>query len=102
MVIGEGSEIGLSSTIQSPRDEQRRRLPLSIGQNCNFGVSSGIIGVSLGDNCDIGNNIVLDGDTPIWFADDEELRTIDSIEGQANWSIKRESGFHEPVARLKA
>ena len=102
VVIGEGSEIGLSSTIQSPRDEQRRRLPLSIGQNCNFGVSSGIIGVSLGDNCDIGNNIVLDGDTPIWFADDEELRTIDSIEGQANWSIKRESGFHEPVARLKA
>lgn len=102
VVIGEGSEIGLSSTIQSPRDEQRRRLPLSIGQNCNFGVSSGIIGVSLGDNCDIGNNIVLDEDTPIWFADDEELRTIDSIEGQANWSIKRESGFHEPVARLKA
>ncbi|BAU95489.1 putative succinyltransferase [Corynebacterium suranareeae] len=101
VVIGEGSEIGLSSTIMSPRDEKRRRLQLTIGKNCHFGVSSGIIGVSLGDNCEIGNNIVLDSDTPIWFADAKEYRTVNSIEGQSNWSIKRETGYHEPVARQK-
>lgn len=99
VVIGEGSEIGLSSTIMSPRDENQRRLRLDIGTNCTFGVSSGIIGVSLGNDCHIGNNIVLDCDTPIWFPDFNELRTVKSIEGEDNWSIKREPGHHEPVAR---
>lgn len=99
VVIGEGSEIGLSSTIMSPRDENQRRLRLDIGTNCTFGVSSGIIGVSLGNGCHIGNNIVLDCDTPIWFPDFNELRTVKSIESQDNWSIKREPGHHEPVAR---
>lgn len=98
-VIGARSEIGLSSTVMSPRDSEGRRLYLGIGEDCRFGVSSGIIGVSLGDNCHIGNNIVLDCDTPIWFADEGEERTVKEIEGQSNWSIKREKGFHEPVAR---
>lgn len=99
VVIGEGSEIGLSSTIMSPRDEQRRRLPLSIGENCTFGVSSGIIGVSLGDNVHIGNTIVLDEETPVWFPEFNELRTIKHIEGQSNWIIRREVGHYEPTAR---
>ncbi|WP_290279808.1 DapH/DapD/GlmU-related protein [Corynebacterium faecale] len=98
-VIGARSEIGLSATVMSPRDSEGRRLYLGIGEDCKFGVSSGIIGVSLGDNCHIGNNIVLDCDTPIWFADEGEERTVKEIEGQSNWSIKREKGFHEPVAR---
>lgn len=99
VVIGAGSEIGLSSTIMSPRDEKRRRLRLDIGRNCTFGVSSGIIGVSLGDNCHIGNNIVLDPDTPVWFPEFDELRTIRAVEGQDNWAFRREAGHHEPVAR---
>ncbi|ALC05509.1 hypothetical protein CDES_05360 [Corynebacterium deserti GIMN1.010] len=102
VVIDEGSEIGLSSTVMSPRDELRHRMRLDVGKNCNFGVSSGIIGISLGDNCTIGNNIVLDTDTPIWFADEEKLQTVEAIAGQSNWTIKREPGFHEPVARRKS
>ncbi|WP_080795612.1 DapH/DapD/GlmU-related protein [Corynebacterium pacaense] len=99
VVIGEGSEIGLSSTIMSPRDELRRRLPLSIGRNCTFGVSSGIIGVSVGDNFHIGNNIVLDDETPVWFPEFDELRTVKAIEGESNWAIRREVGHYEPTAR---
>lgn len=102
VVIGEGSELGLSSTLMAPRDENNRRTRLGIGENSHFGVNAGIIGVSLGKNCDIGNNIVLDCDTPIWFAAKEEMGTIDSIEGQDNWSIKREPGHPEPVARQKS
>lgn len=98
-VIGARTEIGLSATVMSPRDSEGRRLYLGIGEDCKFGVSSGVIGVSLGDNCHIGNNIVLDCDTPIWFPDEGEERTVKDIEGQSNWSIKREKGFHEPVAR---
>ncbi len=102
VVIGARSEIGLSSTVMSPRDSEGRRLYLGVGQDCKFGVSSGIIGVSLGDNVHIGNNIVLDCDTPIWFPEAGEERTIKDIEGESNWSIKREKGFHEPVARRLA
>lgn len=99
VVVGARSEIGLSSTVMSPRDSDGRRLYLGIGEDCTFGVSSGVIGVSLGDNCHVGNNIVLDCDTPIWFPEAEEERTVKDIEGESNWSIKREKGFHEPVAR---
>ncbi len=99
VVIGKRSEIGLSATVMSPRDADGKRLCLGVGEDCKFGVSSGVIGVSLGDNVHIGNNIVLDCDTPIWFAEAEEERTVRDIEGESNWSIKREKGFHEPVAR---
>lgn len=98
VVIGAGSEIGLSSTIMSARDSNGKRQYLGIGEGCTFGVSSGIIGVSLGDNCHIGNNIVLDTETPLWFDETSDLRTVKAIEGQDNWTIKRVAGYHEPVA----
>ncbi len=64
-VIGEGTDVGLSATIMARRRSDGLRDPISIGERCRFGVSSGIIGLTIGDNCTIGANIVLEPDTQI-------------------------------------
>lgn len=99
MVIGEGCDIGLSSTIMARRRSDGLRAPLTIGTNCRFGVSSGILGLSIGDNCTIGANIVLEVDTQIWDADSGHHIMASALSGRSNWTVRREVGHSEPVLR---
>lgn len=98
-VIGEDTDVGLSSAIMSRRRSDGLRDPMTVGMNCRFGVSSGVLGLSIGDNCSIGANIVLEIDSQIWDADVGHHIPAASLNGQSNWSVRREVGHSEPVLR---
>ena len=98
-VIGEGTDVGLSSTVMARRRSDGLRDPITIGANCTFGVSSGAIGLNIGDNCTLGSNIVLEADTQVWDADANHHVAASSLNGQSNWSVRREVGHSEPVLR---
>ncbi|GAA4797626.1 succinyltransferase [Corynebacterium canis] len=99
VVIGEGTKIGLSATIMCQRTPEGGRIPLVIGENCTFGVSSGVIGISLGNNCHVGNNVIVEPDTLLYFAARDELGPAARIAEQHNWQLRIEPGFREVVAR---
>lgn len=101
VVLAEGTKVGLSAVVMAAQDDEHRRLPLSIGKNCEFGVSSGIIGLNLGDNCSIGNNLIVSGDSMLYFPDSDTIAAAATIAGQSNWHIATESGHPEPVARRR-
>lgn len=108
-VVGEGADVGISASLMPasrPCDEQRGSTAeqLRVGKNCSFGMSSALIGINVGDNVHVGNNVVLDPDTPVYFAaagmgTSGEIRAAATLEGQSNWSIKLEAGHSSPVAR---
>jgi len=98
-VIGEGTDVGLSATIMARRRSDGLRDPISIGENCRFGVSSGIIGLTIGDNCTIGANIVLEPDTQIFDGDAGQHVAAATLNGQSDWTVRREVGHAEPVLR---
>ncbi|AKK02817.1 DapH/DapD/GlmU-related protein [Corynebacterium epidermidicanis] len=99
VVLEENTKIGLSATVMAAHDEQHHRLPLYIGKNCEFGVSAGIIGINLGDNCVIGNNLIISPDSMLYFPHSDSLAPAHTIAGQSNWHIATECGHPEPVAR---
>ncbi|QGU04268.1 DapH/DapD/GlmU-related protein [Corynebacterium comes] len=99
MVVGEGCDIGLSSTVMARRRADGQREPITIGENCIFGVSSGALGLSIGDNCTVGSNIILEKDTQIWDADAGHHIAAAALNGQSNWTVSREVGHPEPVLR---
>lgn len=99
VTIGAGCDVGLSATLMANRREDGAREPISIGENCRFAVSSGLIGLSIGDNCHIGSNIIIEAETPIFDADADRLISGADLEHQSNWSLRTESGHPEPVLR---
>lgn len=100
-VVGAGTEVGLSATVMGERISEGMRSPITIGENCNFGVSSGAIGLTIGDNCSIGANIVLLPDTQIYDADSGRHIMAATLSGQSNWSVRSEVGHPEPVLRRR-
>lgn len=98
-VIGEGTDVGVSSTIMARRRSDGLRDPITVGANCCLHVSAGIIGLTIGDNCTIGANIILESDTQIWDADAGHFIAASTLAGQSNWSVRREVGHAEPVLR---
>lgn len=99
VVIDEHTQLGLSAVLMGRKTDTGTREPLHIGKNCTFGVSGGVIGLGLGDNCHVGTNLILERDTVLYFPDTDSLALAETIEGQDNWSIKREAHHPEPVAR---
>lgn len=93
-VVGTNVDIGISASVLSVKPN-----PMRIGNDCSFGVSTTVLGLSLGDNVHVGNNIVLDPTTLIRFADSDTVGTASQIEGQSHWSIRMEAHSIEPVAR---
>ena len=93
-VVGTNIDLGISASLVSMKPA-----PLHVGNNCSLGVSAAVIGLNLGDNVHVGNNIVLDPTTPLMFADSEEIHLAGEIDGQSNWLIQMEKHSVEPVAR---
>lgn len=94
-VVGTNMDLGISASLASPRSMRQMRF----GDDCSLGVSSAVLHINFGDNVHIGNNVVLDRDTQIYFAESDTTALVTEIEGQSNWSIKIEPGHTEPVAR---
>lgn len=99
VVVGEDCRMELSSVLMAHSQPDGTRIPLRIGKGCHFGVSAGVIGLDLGDNCRIGTNLIVEPDTIVFFADTGELKPASTIAGQSNWSISLEAHHPEPVAR---
>lgn len=99
VTIGAGCDVGLSAILMANRREDGFREPITVGENCHFAVSSGLIGLSIGDNCSIGVNIIIERDTPLFDAGSGRLITGADLEHQSNWSVRSESGHPEPVFR---
>ncbi|PRQ12283.1 succinyltransferase [Corynebacterium sp. 13CS0277] len=102
VVLGEGTQVGLSATIMTRADEAGGRRMLPIGRNCRFGVSSGVIDLPLGDNCSVDNNVIVDPTSMLFFPDTVTLAPAHTIAGQDNWHLAVEPGRAEVVARREA
>lgn len=98
-VIGEGTDVGLSATILARRRSDGLRDPITLGANCRLGVSSGVVGLTLGDNCTIGSNIVLEPDTQVFDADAGHHIPASTLNGRSGWTVRMELGHAEPVLR---
>ena len=101
VVIGANTRLGLSATVMAEQDDTGFRLPLSIGKNCTIGVSAGVIGVSLGDNCRIDNGILIDKSIPVYFTDEDRHGVGHELDGLSNLHLHRRSGVSDVcVSRL--
>lgn len=101
VVIDEDTDVGLSSTIMALRNKSNNRTPLKIGKNSVMLPSAGLIGVEMGDNCELGTNVMLERDTVIHdFHSGEDITALD-LSGRSNWSVRTEPGFDTPVVRWR-
>lgn len=98
VVVGEGCQIELSSSVLSHNVQPGQRKPITLGRDCYLGVSSGVIDLNLGDRCHIGNNVILEPDTPLHFAETGETAPARTIEGQSDWKVSLTPDHTMPVA----
>ena len=52
-VIEGGTDVGLSSTLMAARENNLNRTPLRVGADCVIHPSSGVIGLDMGDRCEL-------------------------------------------------
>ena len=98
-LIGEGCDIGLSSTFMAMRGEDGVRHPVTMGANCRLGVSSGLIGLSMGDHCSIAANIVIERETEVFDLGRDEVVPASSLDGRSNWHVSHSAYHSVPVVR---
>lgn len=84
VVLGSGTHLGLAGTAIARQEKRGRRIPLHIGERCKIGVSAGVIGVDLGNDCVIEKNILIDSTTPIEILDENRRVTAWELAGRNN------------------
>ncbi|WP_394281226.1 succinyltransferase [Corynebacterium sp.] len=99
VVIDEGTDIGLSATLMALRNEGNNRTPLNIGKNSVMKPSSGLLGVEMGDNCELGTNVMLEPHTVVHDFQSGEDITGRELSGRSGWAVRSEPGFDVPVVR---
>ena len=80
---------------------RRNRKPLNIGRNCRLRHSSGLIGVDLGDNCELGLGVVLEPSTTLFDARVGHQVHARDISGESNIVISNEPFSNSPVLRQR-
>ncbi|MDO5731576.1 succinyltransferase [Corynebacterium sphenisci] len=78
VTLGAGTKIGLAGIVTARHDERGRRIPLRIGERCHIAICAGTIGVDLGDDCVVEQNIIIDPATPVDIV--EEGRRVSAWE----------------------
>ncbi|SDS22170.1 2,3,4,5-tetrahydropyridine-2-carboxylate N-succinyltransferase [Corynebacterium timonense] len=99
VTIGEGTELGVSSTLIARHGEGRNRTPLRVGSGCRLHPSAGVIGVELGDRCEIGVNVMLEPDTAVADSRSGNVVPASEIAGHGDISITYEPHSPCPVVR---
>ncbi|QPK83965.1 succinyltransferase [Corynebacterium qintianiae] len=99
VVIDEGTDVGLSSTLIASVSERRNRIPLRLGRDCKLRPSAGVIGVDLGDRCEIGVNVMLEPTTAIIDARSGTMISAGAVAGQSDIIITNEPNSACPVLR---
>ena len=102
VTVGEGAVLQHDSSVVSNALSNGDRPALHVGASTVLGVNSTLMELSLGDNCLLGPNLLIEPDTTLYFADDDRLAPASTITGEDGWSIVHEPGNVEPVARKVA
>lgn len=100
-MIGGGSDIGLSSVIMASRAEGHNRAPLQIGSDCIIHPSAGLIGLNMGDRCELSAGILLEQDTILYDTRNNANAYVPAhtITGQSDWHITTEPHSATAVVR---
>ncbi|MBH5298664.1 succinyltransferase [Corynebacterium ulcerans] len=92
-VVGNDLDLGISASLVPDKSTKRLR----VGNNCKLGLGAAVIGIDLGDNVTICNNIVLDPATQIYDASSQQRCIAESLRGKSNFCVQMEFGHPEPV-----
>lgn len=102
VTVGEGTTLALSAVAMSEETSGLGpRRPLRIGKHCDLRHSAGVIGVDLGDNCEVGLGVVIDRSTPLFDARHARHVLAEEISGQSDLSIRNEPFSTVPVVRWR-
>ena len=99
VVVGGGTDLSLSSALMAPRVSEFERASMRVGRNCRLHPSAGVIGVDLGDRCEIGVNVMLEPDTMVFDVETGTQVPARTIAGRADLRIEREPFSTSPVVR---
>ncbi|WP_186366115.1 succinyltransferase [Corynebacterium sanguinis] len=99
VVVGEGTNVGLSSALIATSAQRHNRTPLRLGRDCVLRPAAGVIGVDLGDRCEIGVNVMLEPTTTILDSRSGAMISAGAIAGQSDISITNEPNSACPVLR---
>ena len=99
VVVGEGTNVGLSSALIATSAQRHNRTPLRVGRDCVLRPAAGVIGVDLGDRCEIGVNVMLEPTTTIVDSRSGAMISAGAIAGQSDISITNEPNSACPVLR---
>lgn len=98
-VVGGGTDLSLSSALMASRVSEFERAPMRVGQDCRLHPSAGVIGVDLGDRCEIGVNVMLEPETMVFDVETGTQVPARTIAGRADLRIEREPFSTSPVVR---
>ena len=96
-LVGESCEVGLSSTFMAKRRHDTLREPITMGNNCRLGVSSGVLGISLGDDCTVAPNIVIAPDTQLYDTSLDQHVRGSTLDGLSAWTVRMSPDHSVPV-----
>ena len=99
VVVGGGTDLSLSSALMAPRVSEFERASMRVGRDCRLHPSAGVIGVDLGDRCEIGVNVMLEPDTMVFDVETGTQVPARTITGRADLRIEREPFSTSPVVR---
>ncbi|EPD70954.1 hypothetical protein HMPREF1219_00249 [Corynebacterium pyruviciproducens ATCC BAA-1742] len=89
VTVGEGSIMALGSSAISPAVNDVRPI-MYIGRNCRVGENTSVIGVSVGDNCELAPGLVITPSTLVRFGDSEPRPLGPVLE--PNWVLSHTVG----------
>ena len=101
VVVGGGTDLSLSSALMASRVSEHERAPMRVGRDCRLHPSAGVIGVDLGDRCEIGVNVMLEPDTMVFDVEAGTQVPARAIAGRADLRIEREPFSTSPVVRRR-
>lgn len=102
VVVGAGTDLSLSSALMASRLSEFERAPMRVGRDCRLHPSAGVIGVDLGDRCDIGVGVMLEPRTMVFDVDADMQVPARAIAGRDDLSIQHEPFSTSPVVRRRA
>ena len=101
VVVGGGTDLSLSSALMASRVSEHERAPMRVGRDCRLHPSAGVIGVDLGDRCEIGVGVMLEPDTMVFDVDAGAQVPAKTIAGRDDLRIEHEPFSTSPVVRRR-
>ena len=101
VVVGGGTDLSLSSALMASRVSEHERAPMRVGRDCRLHPSAGVIGVDLGDRCEIGVGVMLEPDTMVFDVEAGAQVPARTIAGRDDLRIEHEPLSTSPVVRRR-